>query len=470
MRAKQFIFLTVMTLGILTGVEAQDAITMNMKDCMRYAVEHSAKMRIQQVDNRDAQIDRRNAILTAFTPSISGSTYAYANFGRSIDPETNTYSTVTSFHNGYSISAGITLFNGFQAVNNIKIAKTAQQMGLTQTQQLEDQLCLATIEAYCSVLYYTELEKVLAEQVSTAEASLRLVEKQEQMGQKSHIDVVQLQADLSKCRYRLTTCHNSLNNALVTLKDVMFWPVNEPMKIDDSVPFLTGLSTPDSTTISVGLSHCGSRITPTEDVSMLVNHAKQWLPKVVLAKGAITNARLALKTARWQVAPSLSLNGGWSSSYFTYPGQQGYRSVPFPEQIRNNGGEYVQLSLNIPIYSHLAIFSNIEKRKNELKRASARYEQVVQEVEAEVQRAVADRDAAAEALQEAVLRASLQGESLELNRKRFEQGAISTVEYRTISDDYLTAVAEQLNARLQYFIKDYIVRYYAGERQLTVDN
>jgi outer membrane protein TolC len=281
---------------------------------------------------------------------------------------------------------------------------------------------------------------------------------------------VQLQADLSKCRYRLTNCHNSLNNALVTLKDVMFWPVDEPMKIDDSVPFLTGLSTPDSTTISVGLSHCGSRITPTEDVSMLVNHAKQWLPKVVLAKGAITNARIALKTARWQVAPSLSLNGGWSSSYFTYPGQQGYRPVPFPEQIRNNGGEYVQLSLSIPIYSHLAIFSNIEKRKNELKRASARYEQVVQEVEAEVQRAVADRDAAAEALQEAMLRASLQGESLELNRKRFEQGAISAVEYRTISDDYLTAVAEQLNARLQYFIKSYVVRYYAGERQLTVDN
>ena len=101
-----------------------------------------------------------------------------------------------------------------------------------------------------------------------------------------------------------------------------------------------------------------------------------------------------------------------------------------------------------------------------MKRASARYEQVVQEVEAEVQRAVADRDAAAEALQEAILRASLQGESLELNRKRFEQGAISAVEYRTISDDYLTAVAEQLNARLQYFIKSYVVRYYAGERTL----
>jgi len=290
--------------------------------------------------------------------------------------------------------------------------------------------------------------------VSTAETSLRLVEKQEQMGQKSHIDVVQLQADLSKCRYRLTNCHNSLNNALVTLKDVMFWPVDEPMKIDDSMDTF------------MNFTETGN---PWNTASITA-YAKQFNNKVMIADATLRNARLALKTARWQVAPSLSLSGGWSSSYFTYPGQQGYRPVPFPEQIRNNGGEYVQLSLSIPIYSHLAIFSNIEKRKNELKRASARYEQVVQEVEAEVQRAVADRDAAAEALQEAMLRASLQGESLELNRKRFEQGAISAVEYRTISDDYLTAVAEQLNARLQYFIKSYVVRYYAGERQLTVDN
>lgn len=438
----------------VASLKAQDTVVMDLKACIRYALGHSTQMKIREADNRDAQIDRRNAILAAFTPSISGSTYAYANFGRSIDPETNTYSTVTSFHNGYSISAGIMLFNGFQAVNNIKITKTAQQMGLTQTRQLEDQLCLATIEAYCNVLYYTELEKVLVEQVSTAETSLRLVEKQEQMGQKSHIDVVQLQADLSKCRYRLTNCHNSLNNALVTLKDVMFWPVDEPMKIDDSMDTF------------MNFTETGN---PWNTASITA-YAKQFNNKVMIADATLRNARLALKTARWQVAPSLSLSGGWSSSYFTYPGQQGYSPMPFPEQIRNNGGEYVQLSLSIPIYSHLAVFSNIEKRKNELKRASARYEQVVQEVEAEVQRAVADRDAAAEALQEAILRASLQGESLELNRKRFEQGAISAVEYRTISDDYLTAVAEQLNARLQYFIKSYVVRYYAGERQLTVDN
>jgi len=145
---------------------AQDTVTMGLKDCMRYAVEHSTKITIQDADNRNTQVDRRDAILQMFTPEISGSTYAYYNFGRSIDPESNTYSTVTSFHNGYSVSGGIDLFNGFQAVNNMKITKTAQLMGKTKSQQLEDQVCLATMEAFCNVIYFKKLAEALAAQVT----------------------------------------------------------------------------------------------------------------------------------------------------------------------------------------------------------------------------------------------------------------------------------------------------------------
>ena len=431
-------------LGALTSVKAQDTVTMNLKDCMNYAVEHSTKMRVQQADNRDAQIDRRDAILAAFTPQVSGNTYAYYNFGRSIDPETNTYSVITSFHNGYSLSAGIYLFNGFQAVNNLKITKTAQQMGLSREQQTEDQICLATMEAYCNVLYYTELEKALQGQVSTAEKALQLASRQEELGQKSHADVVQMQSDLAERQYQLTTCRNNLNNALITLKDVMFWPVEEPLKIDGSIAQQSLL------------------VTAPVDVQTMVAQAQQSMPSVLLAEGSLKNAQLALKTAKWQLLPSLALYGGWSSSYFTYPGRDGYVSTPYFDQIKNNRGEYVQLSLNIPIYDRLSSHSNIARRKNAYDRARADYDQALRDVEAEVLRAVADRDGAADALHQAEVRASLQEEAFALNNKRFEQGLISSIEYQTASNNYLNALAEQMNARLQYFIRNSVVTYYKG--------
>ena len=332
-------------LGALNHVKAQDTVTMDLKACMRYAVEHSTKMRIQQADNRDAQIDRRDAILAAFTPEISSSTYAYANFGRSIDPETNTYIQTTSFHNGYSLSGGIALFNGFQAVNNLKITKTAKLMGFTKEQQIEDQICLATMEAYCNVLYYTELEKALQAQVATAEKTVQLATRQEQLGQKSHADVVQMQSDLAERQYQLTTCRNNLNNAMITLKDVMFWPIEEPLKVDD---LAVGLS---QIPLSKGAGGFGSR---TEDISQMVAFAKTNMPLVLLAEGTMKNACLALKTARWQLVPTLSLYGGWSTSFFTYPGMEGYVPTPYFNQLKNNSGEYVQLSLSIPIFDRLS--------------------------------------------------------------------------------------------------------------------
>ncbi len=462
MIAKHTFLILMMSVGALTSVKAQDTVTMDLKSCMHYAVEHSTKMRIAQADNRDAQIDRRDAILAAFTPTIEGSTYAYSNFGRSIDPETNTYIRTTSFHNGYSLSAGINLFNGFQAVNNLKITKTAQLMGLTKEQQTEDQICLATMEAYCNVLYYTEMQEALQAQVATAEKAVQLATRQEQLGQKSHADVVQMQSDLAERQYQLTTCRNNLNNAIITLKDVMFWPIEKPLKIDG---------------LDVGLSHCGSRIvndslvrlpqcdSPTdqaENIAQMVEFAKTNMPTVLLAEGTMKNARLALKTARWQLLPRLTLYGGWSSSYFTYPGMEGYVPTPYFEQLKNNGGEYVQLSLSIPIFDRLSKHSNIAKRKNAYDRAQADYEQTLQTVEAEVRRAIADRDGSADALRQADTRAELQQEAYALNTKRFEQGLISSIEYQTASNNYLNALAEQLNARLQYFIKNSVVNYYGG--------
>lgn len=437
---KSFLFLTLLIPMLTHG---QDTVVMGLKDCMQYAVEHSTKVRIQNADNDDARVARRDAVLTAFTPQVSGNTYAYYNFGRSIDPETNVYNTVTSFHNGYNLSAGIDLFNGFEAVNNLKITKTSQLMGKTKSQQIEDQICLATMEAYCNVIYFSELEKALVAQVETAEKAVQLAERQERLGQKSHADVVQMQADLAERQYQLTNCRNHYNDAVITLKDMMFWPIEEPLKVDNDFGKDMVFDMP-------------------EDIKSLVDNAKEIMPEVLLAEMTMNNARRSLRTARWQILPTLSLYGGFSTNYFTYPGMAGYEPKPYGDQLKNNRGEYVQLSLNIPIFNHLARHSNIARKRNAFERAEAEYQQSLQQVEAEVSRAVADRDGAADALRQAETRATLQHEAFNLNAKRFEQGLISSIEYQTASNTYLNALAEKLNAQMQHFIKKSVVLYYKG--------
>lgn len=411
----------------------------SLRDCMEYAIAHSAKMEIQRANNDDARIARREAILRAFTPTIQGGTYASLNFGRGIDPETNNYISTTSFNNGYSLSGAITLFNGFSAVNNLKITKTAIKMGIAEEQQLRDQICLAVMEAYCNVLYFTQMTEALQVQVATANSNLQLAQRQEQLGQKSHADVIQLEADLAEREYQYITMTNQLNDARMTLQDLMLWEEDHELLID--------LQNTENLTAAGGLV----------SNSEALHH-----PSVELAAYRMANAQLDLSTARWRLAPSLSLSGGWSTGYYTYPRTQDYVAMPFASQFINNSGEYVQLSLSIPIYDGLSRQSNIVRKKNAYRRAEAEYRQTLHEVEAEMARAVQDRDGAMAALKQADRRAKAQQEAYAINSKKFEQGLISPLELKTSSDNHLNAQAEHLNAQLKYFIKSCVVRYYNG--------
>ena len=433
-----FIMCVVIALASAASVCASGQTTMTLKECMAYAISNSTKIRIQQAAIGDAQIDRRDAALALFTPQINAQTVAYYNFGRNIDPETNLYIQTTSFHNSYGVSAGYDLFDGFKAVNNYKISKTGLLIAQSQEKQVEADICLAVMEAYYNVVYYKRLTDVYEEQVATAESALKKAKRQEELGQKGHADVIQMEADLADRQYDLTNTFNKYQSEKMKLADLMFWPVDEALVIDTSMPEW--------------------EIEPVS-TSSVVDFALDHNPGVNMASWKELNAKRELSTAKWQLMPSIGLYGGWNTNYFTYPNQP---TDPFGTQFRNNMGEYVQLSLSIPIWDRLAKASRISKKRHALEKATAELDQKRRDVESEVRRAVQDRDGAATAYQQALRKVNVQNEAYTLNLKKLEQGLISPLEFQTACNNFLKAQADEMNSLFKYLIKQAVVRYYNG--------
>ena len=433
-----FIKSVVLVLASAATVHASAQTAMSLHDCMAYAVSNSTKMRIQQAAVGDAQIDRRDAALKLFTPQINASTYAYYNFGRSIDPQTNTYFNTTSFHNNYGVSAGYDLFDGFKAVNNYKISKTGLLIADSQEKQVEADICLAVMEAYYNVVYYKRLSRVYEEQVAVAEQALVKAKRQEELGQKGHADVIQMEADLADRQYDLTNTYNMYESQRMTLADLMFWPVDEELVIDTSMPVW--------------------QVEPVS-TSSVVDFALEHNPAVQIASWQELNAKRELNTAKWQTLPSVGLYAGWSTSYYTYQGSQ---TAAFQDQFRNNGGEYVEVSLSIPIFNRLSRLSTISRKRHALQKATAELDQKKRDVESEVRRAVQDRDGAATAYEQAQHKAEVQAEAYNLNLKKLEQGLISPLEFQTANNNYLKAQADEMNSLFKYLIKQAVVRYYNG--------
>ena len=433
-----FIKCVVTALASAVSVCASGQTTMTLKECMAYAISNSTKIRIQQAAVGDARIDRRDAALALFTPQINAQTVAYYNFGRNIDPETNVYIQTTSFHNSYGVSAGYDLFDGFKAVNNWKISKTGLLIAESQEKQVEADICLAVMEAYYNVVYYKRLTDVYEEQVATAEQALKKAQRQEELGQKGHADVIQMESDLADRQYDLTNTFNKYVSEKMKLADLMFWPVEEELNIDTSMPMW--------------------QIEPVATESV-VDFALEHNPGVNMASWKELNAKRELSTAKWQLMPSIGLYGGWNTNYFTYPNQA---TDPFGTQFRNNMGEYVQLSLSIPIWDRLAKASRISKKRHALEKATAELDQKRRDVESEVRRAIQDRDGAATAYQQAQRKAEVQAEAYTLNLKKLEQGLISPLEFQTANNNFLKAQADEMNSLFKYLIKQAVVRYYNG--------
>ena len=223
----------------------------------------------------------------------------------------------------------------------------------------------------------------------------------------------------------------------------MFWPMDEDLHIDTSLPAWQE-----------------------EPVSAdaTVDYALENNPGVRIASWNSLNAQRELTTAKWQLMPTIGLYGGWSTSYFAY---QNTPTSSFGNQFVNNGGEYVQLSLSIPIWDRLSGSSKISRKRNALTRANAELSQKRREVESEVRRAIQDRDGASHAYKQAMHKAAVQAEAYLLNQKKLEQGLISPLEFQTANNNYLRAQADEMNSLFKFLIKQAVVRYYAGTEYIN---
>ena len=101
------------TLLLIAAISVQAAEPWSVERCMKYAADHSHSVRQRQFDLDENRSAKTRAI-GAFLPEVYGSVSAQMNFGRAVDPETNAYTDVSTFYNGYGLQASLTIFDGLQ--------------------------------------------------------------------------------------------------------------------------------------------------------------------------------------------------------------------------------------------------------------------------------------------------------------------------------------------------------------------
>lgn len=427
-----------LTLVCAVHAEAQP---LTIDDCMRYAVENSVAVGKQRLAADDNKTNYQEAVASLF-PSVNAEVAGGLNFGRGIDPATNTYTNVTTFGNSYGISGSVPLFDGLKGINTVRAMKVARQKGVVDTQIAQDEVAMQTLSAYMDVVYYTEAVKIAREQLEASRKTLELVRRQEELGTKSAADVAEIESQEANYDYLLTTEVNNLALAYIKLREVMNYPQGEKLEI----------------VTDINLEALPSAVSE----QALLDYALANNPRIAASRFATEQSRLNLARAKGAFAPSLYLYGGYNTSYYIdFENKAAYAS--FANQFRNNRGGYVQVGLSIPIFNGLSARSSKRRAANAYR--SAQLEQVAVEraVESEVAQTWQEMQGFGKQYIQGEKKVSAAQLAYDGAERKFENGLISALDLQTAANTLLQAKSDKLRARLQYIIKTRMVDYYNGQ-------
>ncbi|MBO7220514.1 MAG: TolC family protein [Alistipes sp.] len=427
-------------LTLICAVHAE-AQQLTIDDCMRYAVENSTAVGKQRLAADDNKTNYQEAVASLF-PSVNAEVAGGLNFGRGIDPATNTYTNITTFGNSYGISGSVPLFDGLKGINTVRAMKVARQKGVVDTQIAQDEVAMQTLSAYMDVVYYTEAVKIAREQLEASRRTLELVRRQEELGTKSAADVAEIESQEANYDYLLTTEENNLALAYIKLREVMNYPQDKELEI----------------VTDIDLEALPSAISE----QALLDYALANNPKIVASRHFTEQQRLNLSRAKGAYSPSVYLYGGYNTSYYIdFENKAAYAS--FANQFRNNRGGYIQVGLSIPIFDGLTARSSKRRAANAYR--SAQLEQVAVEraVESEVAQTWQEMQGFGKQYIQGQKKVSAAQLAYDGAERKFENGLISSLDLQTAANTLLQAKSDKLRARLQYIIKTRMVDYYNGE-------
>lgn len=427
--------------ALALGIQLYAAEPWTVDSCMQYAASHSHTVRQQQYALDNNRVAKTQTI-GAFLPSVYGSVSGQMNFGRAIDPETNTYTNVSTLYNGYGLQASLDIFDGLQRYNELRMAKANVAMGRSAVQAEKDDVALKVYKAYMDLVYCQGTVEQTLKKRDESQALLHQTEVMAEVGQKSDADVAQMRATLAADEYELTHMQSQTTKAMLALKQLMNYPADSALTILQPT--------------------FEQELQPIDTPLQIAAYAATSNPRILKAQQGVEAARYSLRAARGALLPSLSLSGGVSTSFYRNMDKGGHAS--FSQQFKNNAGEYIGLSLSIPIFNRLATSSTIRRRKIALDQARENLEYEQSELQRIIIEAASDVENSTKEVTKMQEQVEADSLAAHLTTRKYEEGLASSIDVKTAAVTLLQSRVKLLQSQLTMAYNKKLLAYYKGEK------
>ena len=379
-------------------------------------------------------------------PSASASVNEGLNFGKNINPTTNSYVFETYNSTNFGIGSGLIIFNGLQNTRTIQQNSMSIEAGKYDIATIENTVTLNITTAYLQVLFAYEILSAAENQVASTLSQVDRTEKMVNAGKVPESNLFQIKAQYATDKLSIVTARSQLDLAKVTLMQLMEIPVIDSFEIEKP-----NFGEPSELILQ---SH-----------QEIFRKALAIQPQITGASIRTNNALLGIKIsegARW---PRLNLSGNVNSDYAgssrsggsVNSGQQGF----FP-QLWNNLGGSLGLGLSIPIYSNRSIKSNIDRATINAMSARLDEQNTKNQLRKSIEQAYTDLRSSMNkffATKEQYNSSMVSYKNMET---KYNVGMMTEIDYLVEKNNFIQAESKLIQSKYEYIFNSKILDFYQG--------
>ncbi|QMW01222.1 TolC family protein [Spirosoma foliorum] len=445
--------------------------TLTLEQCIVLALENQPSIRQsvlqQQLADNTVEQTRKSQL-----PTLSGYSNQGLNFGRNVDPYTNSVTNAQITTNTVGLGVSWTAFNGFQLKNTLLQQSLTAQASHFDVATAKNTITLNTLLAYLQVLTAQDLVTASEVQVSVAQAQVERTEKLVKSGTTPPFNLYDAKSQLANDQMQYVQTQTNLKAAMLTLLQVLNLPSTTTLQLIR----LEGTMIPQKVTT---------------DAYQIFTQARTVMPEVLAADLRTKAAQKGLDLARGLAYPSITVNANWGTSYSSAARRSMYSTdaveqtttgfvdvagqsypvkvleptlsaerINYFQQLDNNQYKSLTMSIRIPILNGFQVRYRTTNARLQQQLAESQAESVRRNLRQAIDQAVNQQQNANERYQALEQQVIVLAQSYKAAEARYNAGLLNAVDYNLAKSNLDRASINLIQARYERVLREKVVDFY----------
>ena len=419
------------------SLSAQERIT--LKRATELVIENNLQIKQSQFSEAISEENLQQSKLALY-PTLNANTGLNFNFGRSIDPLTNQFVNQAITSTSGNVSSGTALFQGFQKINQISQNKLQLDADKSNTQKIKNDLVLAVVTNYLSVLNAQDLLLASKQQLAISNQQLDIEQKFFDVGNKTLADLAQARSQVATAELNVTNAQNQVDLSFLNLAQLLELDPSSVFEVEK--PKIEDMSKVNSAFTAIDV----------------FKSASSSFPDIRLAELRKQASEKGIEIARGNYFPSLNLQTGFGTRY----SNGSFGNNTFGTQVKDNFNQFIGFGLSIPIFNGLAARSSVRRAKINFQNSVINEQLAKNNLNKVINQAVYDLRASEKRYYSTQTAFQSSKEAFNVIEQRYAVGLVNSLDYNQAQTSLNKAQFDQIQAQYDFIFRSKVIDFYLG--------